>query len=45
MVEVTLPEGRSLPLEEYGDLKSLGRVCLRDRGLTVAVGVVTRVIE
>jgi elongation factor 1 alpha-like protein len=42
VVEVTLPRG--VCLEEYSDLKSLGRVALRDGGRTLAVGVVTRLI-
>ena len=36
---------RPLCLEEYSDLKALGRVALRDGGKTLAVGVVTRIID
>jgi elongation factor 1 alpha-like protein len=32
-------------LEEYADLRALGRIALRDGGATLAVGVVTRVLE
>lgn len=42
-VEVRLD--RPLCLEEYSDLKALGRVALRDGGRTLAVGVVTRLIQ
>ena len=42
-LEVTA--GRSLVLEEYADIKALGRIALREGGRTVAVGVVTRLIE
>ena len=42
MVEVTA--ARALCLEEYGDLKALGRIALRDGGRTVAVGVVTKLL-
>ena len=42
-IEVTA--GRSLVLEEYADIKALGRIALREGGRTVAVGVVTRLIE
>jgi elongation factor 1 alpha-like protein len=40
---VTLSRG--MCLEEYGDLKALGRVALREGGRTLAVGVVTRLIS
>ena len=43
MVEVTAT--RSLVLEEYTDVKALGRVALREGGRTVAVGVVTLLLE
>lgn len=43
MVEVTLD--RSMCLEEFKDYKALGRVALRDGGKTVAVGIVTQVLE
>ena len=43
MVEVT--SARSLVLEEYSDFKALGRVALRDGGRTLAVGVVTRLLD
>jgi elongation factor 1 alpha-like protein len=42
MIEVTCPRG--MCLEEYSDLKPLGRVALRDGGRTLAVGVVTRLL-
>ncbi|KAF5841984.1 translation elongation factor EF1A/initiation factor IF2gamma [Dunaliella salina] len=42
MVEVTCHRG--LCIEEYSDLKPLGRVALRDGGRTLAVGVVTRLL-
>ena len=42
-LEVTA--GRSLVLEEFADIKALGRMALREGGRTVAVGVVTRLIE
>lgn len=34
---------RPLCLEDYSDLRALGRVALRDGGRTVAVGIVTHV--
>jgi elongation factor 1 alpha-like protein len=43
VVEVTA--ARSLVLEEYTDVKALGRVALREGGRTVAVGVVTLLLE
>jgi elongation factor 1 alpha-like protein len=43
MVEVTL--ARSMCLEEFKDYKALGRVALRDGGRTIAVGIVTQVLE
>lgn len=42
LVEVTV--SRRLALEEYADLKALGRVALREGGRTVAVGVVTKLL-
>jgi elongation factor 1 alpha-like protein len=36
---------RPLCLESYADYRALGRVALRDGGRTIAVGVVTRVLE
>ena len=39
LVEVT--PARALCLERYADYRALGRVALRDRGRTIAVGVVT----
>ena len=36
---------RSLVLEEYSDFKALGRVALREGGRTLAVGVVTQLLE
>jgi elongation factor 1 alpha-like protein len=32
-------------VEEFATLKALGRVFLRSRGNTIAVGVVTRILE
>ena len=43
LVEVTA--ARSLVLEEYSDFKALGRIALREGGRTVAVGVVTQLLE
>ena len=42
-MEVT--SARSLVIEEYSDFKALGRVALREGGRTLAVGVVTQLIE
>lgn len=39
---MTCPRG--LCLEEYADLKALGRVVLRDASRTLAVGVVTQLL-
>eukprot|EP00455_Lapot_gusevi_P000917 TRINITY_DN10383_c0_g1_i4.p1 TRINITY_DN10383_c0_g1~~TRINITY_DN10383_c0_g1_i4.p1 ORF type:complete len:202 (-),score=48.41 TRINITY_DN10383_c0_g1_i4:88-693(-) len=36
---------RSIPLELYSDLRSLGRFMIRRQGETIAVGVVTRLIS
>lgn len=36
-------QDRPLCLEAYSDYKALGRVTLRDGGVTLAVGVVTSV--
>lgn len=41
VVEVT--PARPLCLEDYSDLRALGRVAMRDGGRTVAVGIVTAV--
>ncbi|KAG2439867.1 hypothetical protein HYH02_010497 [Chlamydomonas schloesseri] len=43
LVEVT--SSRGLVLEEYGHYRSLGRVALREGGRTLAVGVVTQLLE
>ena len=36
---------REVCVEEFSALKALGRVFLRSQGCTVAVGVVTRVVQ
>lgn len=36
---------REVCVEEFGTLKALGRAFLRSQGSTVAVGVVTRVVQ
>lgn len=41
-MEVT--PSRPIVLEEFSDLRGLGRVALRGGGATLAVGVVTRVL-
>ncbi|KAK9830139.1 hypothetical protein WJX72_009959 [[Myrmecia] bisecta] len=43
LVEIT--PARSMCLEEYSDYRALGRIALRDGGRTVAVGIVTRILE
>ena len=43
LVEVTLE--RALCAEAYADCRALGRVALRDGGHTLAVGVVTALLE
>jgi elongation factor 1 alpha-like protein len=43
LVEVT--PARGLCLEEAADYRSLGRVALREGGRTIAVGLVTRILE
>ncbi|GIL62839.1 hypothetical protein Vafri_17011 [Volvox africanus] len=43
LVEVTAARG--LVLEEYADYRALGRVALREGGRTLAVGIVTRLLE
>lgn len=45
LVEVTVAGGRGLALEEYGTYRALGRVALREGGRTLAVGVVTQLLE
>jgi elongation factor 1 alpha-like protein len=32
-------------VEEFSELRGLGRVALRDGGHTLAVGIITRVLE
>jgi elongation factor 1 alpha-like protein len=34
-----------VPLELYSDYRALGRVALRDGGRTIAVGVVTELLQ
>jgi elongation factor 1 alpha-like protein len=43
VVEITLARG--VCMEEYADVKQLGRVALRDGGRTLAVGIVTQLIS
>ena len=43
VVEVT--PSRPMCLEEYADYKALGRLALREGGKTIAVGIVTRIVE
>jgi elongation factor 1 alpha-like protein len=43
LIEVTA--SRPLCAEAYADVKALGRVTLREGGRTIAVGIVTRVLE
>ncbi|GBF90939.1 hypothetical protein Rsub_03794 [Raphidocelis subcapitata] len=43
LVEIT--PARPMVLEEFGELRGLGRLALRDGGSTLAVGIVTRVLE
>ena len=43
IVEVT--PRRPFPLEKYSDYRALGRVALRDQGRTLAVGIVTSIVE
>lgn len=43
LVEVT--SSRGLVLEEYAHYRALGRVALREGGRTLAVGVVTQLLE
>lgn len=43
VVEVT--PSRPLPLELYSDYRALGRLALRSGGRTVAVGVVTELLQ
>jgi elongation factor 1 alpha-like protein len=43
LIEVTA--ARSLVLEEYTDVKALGRIALREGGRTIAVGIVTKLLE
>ena len=43
LVQVT--PSRSMCLEDYSDLKALGRIALREGGRTVAVGLVMKVVE
>eukprot|EP00963_Diacronema_lutheri_P004232 scaffold320_cov335-Pavlova_lutheri.AAC.9 len=39
LVHVTCPKG--ICLEKYSDVRSLGRITLRDQGITLAVGIVS----
>eukprot|EP00878_Enallax_costatus_P005079 GHUV01005340.1.p1 GENE.GHUV01005340.1~~GHUV01005340.1.p1 ORF type:complete len:524 (+),score=140.75 GHUV01005340.1:175-1572(+) len=43
LIEVT--PVRPIPLEVFSDVKALGRIALREGGRTVAVGVVTAILE
>eukprot|EP00798_Chlamydomonas_sp_ICE-L_P032723 gene32723-3607_t len=43
VVEIT--PARPMCLEEYSDYKALGRVALREGGKTIAVGIITRLLE
>ena len=43
VVEITA--SRAVPLELYSDYRALGRVALRDGGRTIAVGVVTKLLQ
>lgn len=43
IVEVT--PVRPIPLEVFADVKALGRIALREGGRTVAVGIVTGILE
>ncbi|KXZ51970.1 hypothetical protein GPECTOR_11g92 [Gonium pectorale] len=43
LVEVTA--ARAMVLEEYSEYRALGRVALREGGRTLAVGIVTRLLE
>ncbi len=42
-MEVTA--GRAVPLEVFSDFRALGRLALRDGGRTLAVGVVTQLLQ
>jgi elongation factor 1 alpha-like protein len=42
-VEIT--PARPIVVEEFGELRALGRLALRDGGSTLAVGIVTRVLD
>lgn len=42
---VELVAERSICLEAYTDYRALGRIALRDSGKTVAVGIVTKILE
>lgn len=42
--EIVVEVQRPLPLELYQDLRPLGRVALRDKGRTLAVGIVTEIL-
>jgi hypothetical protein len=42
LVEVT--PARPVVVEEFSELRGMGRVALRDAGHTVAVGIITRVL-
>jgi len=44
VVEVAVAGKRSVCCEEYGDLRPLGRIALRDGGRTLAVGVINRLL-
>ena len=44
-IEVELVEGERIVCEEYARCRSLGRLCLRDGGRTLAVGIVTKVLD
>lgn len=43
ILQVVPDEG--LCIEEYSEFRALGRVALRDGGKTVAVGIVTRILQ
>ena len=43
LIEVSCP--RAMVLEAFSNFKALGRIALREGGKTIAVGIVTQILE
>jgi len=45
IVELAIADGRPICIEHYSDFRKLGRFLLRDRGETVAFGIVKKILR